>query len=251
MDTEEQMKSMPMQQKCFGIKALLHRGRLQKNRPHVTTVVFAVLLLMAVLGGCGKRDTAAPPPVSAQNAEIETSDEPAEATVMELAPGRQDGERFEEVIILEGMEETVRYEHVRNSALGFEIDYDYESFVRHSEADRERFVSCWDDAENPENYLEVKYSPQDAETAAADISAALSNEYEIGREDSFMLARAGRCIRIDASEVKGGGYMPEHLQTVYIIPAGDGCHIATVHSGIVESEGFGRRFRYMMDTFEH
>ncbi len=162
--------------------------------------------------------------------------------------GRQDGERFESVIILEGMEETVHYEHIRNDTIGFEMDYDYESFVRRKDADRERFISVWDDPENPENYLEVSRSRQDAETAAAEICERLSAEYEVRRDDAYTLEKAGSCILIYADEVKGGGYMPDHLQTVYVIPAGDGCCIATEHSYIVESEGFGRRFRYMMDT---
>ena len=172
--------------------------------------------------------------------------EPPEAA---SEPGRQNGERFEDVIILEGMEETVYYEHIRNDALGFEMDYDYERFVRHSEQNREIFVSCWDDPNNPENYLEVRYSPLDAESAAASTSETLSNDYEISRDDSFPLDRAGSCIRILAEEVKGGGYMPDQLQTVYVIPAADGCRIATAHCATVESEGFLRRFRYMMNTF--
>ena len=172
--------------------------------------------------------------------------EPSEAAP---APVRQDGERFDDVIILEGMEETVHYEHVRNAALGFEMDYDYENFVRHSEADRECFVSNWDDPANPENYLEVKYSSLDAEAAAEEVCGLLSAEYEVRRDDAFTLQRAGKCIRIDADEVKGGGYMPDLLQTVYIVPAGDGCLIATAHCFIAESEGFLRRFGYMMNTF--
>ena len=163
-------------------------------------------------------------------------------------PARQDGERFEGVIILEGMEETVRYEHVRSDALGFELDYDYENFVRRSEADREIFVSSWDDPEKPENYLELRYNPQDAGTVAANICALLSGEYEVRRDDAFELEGAGSCIRIYADEVKGGGYMPDQLQTVYVIPAGDGCRIAWERTYIVESEGFGRRFGYMMQT---
>ena len=164
-------------------------------------------------------------------------------------PGRQDGERFEEVIILEGMEETVRYEHIRNNAIGFEMDYDYELFERRSEADRECFVSCWDDPENPENYLEVRYNPNDADTVAAFVSQVLSNDYDINRDDSFMLERAGKCIRIDASADIGGLTMPDLLQMVYIIPASDGCRVATAHYSIESAEGFGRRFHYFMDTF--
>ncbi len=140
-------------------------------------------------------------------------------------------------------------EPVRHDALGFELDYDYENFVRRSEADREIFVSCWDDPEKPENYLELRYNPQDAGTVAANICAFLSGEYEVRRDDAFELEQLGSCIRIDADEVKGGGYMPEQLQTVFVIPAGDGCRIAWERTYIVESEGFGRRFGYMMQTF--
>lgn len=161
---------------------------------------------------------------------------------------RQDGERFEAVIILEGMEETVHYEHIRNETVGFEMDYDYESFERRSEADRESFVSVWDDPDDPWNYLEVTHRPEDAETAAAAIGAELSKTYEIRREDSFPLDRAGSCIRIDASADIGGLTMPEHLQMVYIIPVADGCLVATGHYTIESAEGFGARFSAMMQT---
>ena len=171
----------------------------------------------------------------------------AEGTA-EPAVARQDGERFEAVIVMEGMEETVNYEHIRNEALGFEMDYDYESFSRSSEADRERFVLVWDDPANPENYLELSYSPESAEYAAGAISEALSAEYELYRDDSYMLEHAGRCIYISASSVKGGGYSPEHVQTVYVIPAGDGCIVATEHCSLESAEGIGRRFTYMLHT---
>ena len=175
--------------------------------------------------------------------------EPSASSAQPAESARQDGERFEAVIILEGMEETVRYEHIRNDALGFEMDYDYENFVRRSEADREIFVSRWDDPGNPENYLEVSCNPMDAETVAASISARLSLDYDLNREDSFPLERAGSCIRIDASADVGGLTMPDQLQMVYIVPAADGCRVAAAHYSIEGAEGFGRRFRYFMDTF--
>ena len=176
-----------------------------------------------------------------QNDAPETSEPAAE-------PGRQDGERYEGVIMLQGMERTVRYEHIVNKTAGFEMDYDYETFVRHSEADRERFVLAWDDdPENPEYYLEVTYSTEDAETVAAAISENLSNDYEINR-GSTELDRAGSCIRIGASEVKGGGYTADQMQMVYIIPADDGCRIATAHYGFDSSDFFGARFRAMVNT---
>ena len=148
------------------------------------------------------------------------------------------------------MEETVRYEHVRNDALGFEMDYDYESFVRKQEMGRECFISIYDDPNHPENYLEVTYNPGDAGTVADSIGEKLSNEYEISRDDSFQLDHSGRCIRIDASAEKGGLRMPERLQMVYVIPAADGCRVATAHYTIESAEGFGRRFHYLMNTFE-
>lgn len=167
----------------------------------------------------------------------------------ELPVKRANGERFDDVIILEGMEETVHYEHIRNDSVGIEMDYDYESFTRTSDSERECLVSVYDDPAAPENYLEVTYSMMDADSAAAEISAALSEEYEIYKE-TYPLDHAGDCIRIDASAAKGGKVMPEHLQMVYIIPADDGSRIATAHYAIEASEGFGRRFSYIVKTIE-
>lgn len=206
-------------------------------------ILTASLSLALLLSGCGKAN-----PAPAQAVQTAAPVETQAPAPVQTAPRRQDGERFETTIILEGMEEKVQYEHIRDEALGFEMDYDYESFNRVREADRERFISIYDDAGNPENYLEVSASADDAETAAAAISAALAQEYEV-RQDSFVLERAGSCIRIHGDEIKGGGYMPDKLQMVYVIPAPDGCRIAVEHYAIVESEGFGRRFSYLMHTF--
>ena len=182
-----------------------------------------------------------PSPTDEPDAEASVSDEPAEET------GRQDGERFETVITLEGMEETVRYEHIVNADAGFEMDYDYESFVRQSEADRELFISVWDDPADPENYLEVRYDTGSDESVADAISADLSQEYDLIRE-TRKLERAGSCIYIEASELKGTGMMADELQAVYIIPASVGCRVATAHFSIEAAEGFGRRFNEMLHT---
>ena len=217
------------------------------------SAAMALLCLLTALAGCGRSANA---PVAVQEpvssaAPVDQPEASAESSAAEIIPetGRQNGERFEDTIILEGMEETVHYEHVRNDALGFEMDYDYEQFVRRTEPDRECFVSVWDDPGSPENYLEVKSSPLDAAAAADAIGETLSQTYEIRRNDAFTLARAGQCIRIDASADVGGLTMPDQLQMVYILPAADGCRIATAHYAAVASEGFGRRFRYLMDTF--
>ena len=163
-------------------------------------------------------------------------------------PARQDGERFETVIIIEGMEETVPYAHIVNDTLGFEMDYDYERFTRIIEADREFFVSVWDDDTVPENYLEVTYRAEDADTAAASVRAELSQEYDL-LETSRELDRAGVCQYIEAAVVKGTNNMADQLQSVYIIPAPDGCFVATAHYVAEAAEGFARRFSYMLQTF--
>ncbi len=160
---------------------------------------------------------------------------------------REDGERFEAVIVLEGMEETVQYEHIINEALGFEMDYDYESFERYSDAAQECFLSVWDGPGNPENFLEVTARAEDAETVAAAVRAELSGEYDL-TESARELDRAGECIYIEASVLKGTNNMADQLQMVYIIPAPDGSIVATVHCAAEAAEGFARRCNYMINT---
>ena len=218
-----------------------------KKPAAVLSAVLASVLLLTALGGCGRRGAAPEPAEPAAEDEPVSPAVTAELPAAESAPGRQDGERFEEVIILEGMEETVRYEHVRNAALGFEIDYDYESFLRRSEPDRECFISVYDIPENPENYLELTFRPEDAETVSASVSEVLSEDYDLIRE-TYLLDRAGSCIRIDASCAKGNGGTPDLLQMVYIIPADGGSIIGTAHYSFESAEGFGRRFAYIMNT---
>ena len=145
------------------------------------------------------------------------------------------------------MEEKVRYEHIRNDTVGIEMDYDYESFARQSEEGRERFVSVWEDPENPGNWLELTASVESAESAAASVEEELSKEYDIIREP-ITLEHAGSCIRIEACELKGTGRMADQLQVVTVIPAPDGCRVAAEHFSIESAEGFGRRFSYMLNT---
>ena len=229
-------------------------------KKNVFTFLMTTTLALS-LAACGtaspvKEETQTIPPVEDETqavpaAEGEThSDESktaAEAPAAEPENLRQDGDRYEGVIMLEGMEQTVQYEHIVNKTAGFEMDYDYETFVRHSDADRECFILSWDDPENPEYYLEVTYSRDDAEAVAAAVSEDLSKDYEIIRE-SITLDRAGSCIQIGASEVKGGGYTADQMQMVYIIPTDDGCRIATEHYGFDSADLFGARFRAMVNT---
>ena len=167
----------------------------------------------------------------------------------ETSGEKLDGERYVTTIMIEGMEEEVYYEHIINDALGFEMDYDYQLFVHRSDSEREIIASAYDNLDDPADYLEITCSPVDAETAADTIGAALSENYEIYR-DTQTLDLAGECICIDASADKGGKTMPENLVTVYIIPAEDGCRIATLYYTIEDAEGMGVRVHNMMNTFE-
>ncbi len=178
----------------------------------------------------------------------------------ETGPARRDGERFEAVIVLEGMEETVRYEHVRNETLGFELDYEYELLERRGEADHPYFVSRWDDPGDPWNYLEIAGVAANADAAAAAVQSALSLQFGAVVAEECVLDRAGRCVRLDASDAKsrpaesgepGAGTetaRPGSLRTVYVIPASDGCLIATAHCTVESAEGFGARFSAIMNT---
>ena len=221
-------------------------------------VSFVMIMALALsLAACGtapsaENETPAAEPQSTETVEPSETEEPRDGAAETFEPAaetaRQDGERYEGTIMLEGMEQTVRYEHIVNKTAGFEMDYDYETFVRHSEEDRERFVLAWDkDPENPEYYLEVTCSTEDAETVAAATGEELSKDYEI-TWGVIELDRAGSCIRIGASEIKGGGFTADQMQMVYIIPTDDGCLIATAHYGADSSDLFGARFRAMVNT---
>ena len=169
------------------------------------------------------------------------------AEVVEEGPAREDGERFEETIIMEGMEETVQYEHVKNETIGYEMDYDYESFKKETEGLRERYVSIYD--VEPENYMLVAYWEESPEDAVKEISEDLSEVYEVEVQD-YTLEKAGACKRIPAEVLKGTNNMADELQMVYVIPAGEGSLVVREYYAIEASEGFGRRFRYMLNTLK-
>ena len=161
---------------------------------------------------------------------------------------RQVGERFEGTIILEGMDETVQYEHIRNDTLGFEMDYDYENFGRYTGQDCERLISVWDNPDNPEIYIEITRSTEDAETTAVAVGETLSAEYEISTEQSA-LDGAGECIEIRAEVDHNNQMSIWQLQMVYIIPAENGGSLVVWGHYTVESaEGFGARLSNMINS---
>ena len=218
----------------------------------IAMTALAALLLM-MLGGCSSEQEDKTKPAELITPDVielpaAPAEEPAAEPAQDNGTQRQDGERFEGVIILAGMEETVRYEHVRNETVGFEMDYDYENFVRQNETVHERFVSQYDNPAAPQNYLEVIFQAQDAETVADSVGAELSQKYDIIRE-ACVLERAGSCIRIDASATKDG-QTPDLLQAVYIIPAGEGSIVAGVQYSFEAADGFGKRFNEILNTLE-
>ncbi len=217
--------------------------------------ILSLLLLAAMmlsLAACGAapasgNDTPAAEAESQTNASDDGQIIVEETIETAAEDERQNGERFEAVIVMEGMEETVRYEHIRREDLGFAMDYDYENFVRQSEGDRERFVSDWDDPADPQNYLEVSYDTGNANLVADVLSAGLSDVYDL-LQDERELDNGVKCLRIEASVIKGTNQMAEMIQEIYIIPAGSGSIVARACYAIEGAEGFGRRFAYMVRT---
>ena len=198
----------------------------------VVAVLMSVCMIVTMLGGCTGDD-----------------DSSSHPTEVESAVGRQNGERFEDVIQLEGMDETVKYEHVRNDTVGFELDYEYESLERRGEPDHEQFISRFDDPEKPDNYLEVTFRSEDVDAVAEDFKADLKKKYDsVITEEQYMLDRAGSCVQISAYQAKKDKAPKDSMQTVYIIPAANGCLIAAAHCTIESAEGFGARFTYMINT---
>lgn len=207
--------------------------------------------MMLSLAACGAVSAGNSAPAAEAESKTTASDDGqiiVEETIETAAQDeRQDGERFEAVIVMEGMEETVRYEHIRREDLGFAMDYDYENFIRQSEGERERFVSDWDDPAAPENYLEVSYDTGNANLVADAISAGLSDVYDLF-QDERELDNSVKCLRIEASVIKGTNQMADRIQEIYIIPAGSGSIVARAYYAIEGAEGFGRRFAYMVRT---
>jgi hypothetical protein len=202
----------------------------------------------AETGASTETGTSAETENSAETANsTETGDSSEVGNSTESSSTMKNGDRFDDVIILEGMEETVHYEHVINESIGLEMDYDYESFVRYSDPAFETFISVYDDAQKPENYLEIVHSNETAESVADTIAEDLSKEYDITRTE-MTLDHAGSCVKISASEDKNTHGTADMIYVVYIIPRDNGCLIAKESMYFEASEGFGRRFNYMVNT---
>lgn len=213
----------------------------KKLRTVICTVLVMALLSITALSGCGRTDTASATPVPTE--QISPAETPQSAT-----PGRQDGERFETTVIVEGMEETVSYEHIRNEALGFELDYDYEILERRTEADREVFLALGEDPEDPWNYFEIRRTAGNADSVAAELSANFSDAYDTVSAAPFTFSGAGACTCIDVSGAKDGKAPAGSLLTVYVIPANGSCLVALVRCTFESAGGFGVRANAILNT---
>ena len=215
------------------------------------SAAIALALTTMLLGGCGKTNPNAAPTEAAASpapaAVTEAAAPTAEASAAPVKPARQVGERFEASFTFQGVEQPVRYEHIRSDAVGFEMDFDYESFKRLSEAERERFVSVWDDPAKPENYIDVSADTGEAALVADAITAQLSGEFDV-TSITRELDSGVKAIRLEASVLKGTNLMADNLQSVYVVPASDGCRIAWVHCVAADSEGFSIRVSKMLNT---
>ena len=214
--------------------------------------VLSLLMLAALaltLCACGAApagsETQTPAEIPAQ---AEDDGQIIVSETIEEESGRQDGERFQSTIMLEGMEETVNYEHVKNTALGFELDYEYESLERSGDGESERFLPRGDDSQDPWNYLEIRYDTGNAQLVTDALMATLSGGYDTVTAREWTLRNAGSCLRLLASGAKEGTTPAGSLQTVYVIPAGEGCLVAAAHCTYESAEGFGARFDAMMNT---
>ena len=95
----------------------------------VLSVVLAVALLLTVFSACGKKaesdqagsasttESATPAPTATPTPSVSPTPTAEPSSASPAAAGRKDGERFESVITIEGMEETVHYEHIRNESI--------------------------------------------------------------------------------------------------------------------------------------
>ncbi len=207
---------------------------------------FVIAALMLSMTACGKAPASESKTPTTEPQVTEAAPIPVE-TAPTPVPARQDGERFEGTFSYQGFEETVHYEHIRRDDLGFEMDYDYDLFVRQSGTDFERFVYAHDDMTKPQNYLEVRADTGNANLVADAMNTTLSSEY-----DTTVVYRdmdnGEQCIRIEASVIKGTNQMADQIEERYIIPAPDGCRIATGHYDTADSEGFAKRLFYMVKT---
>ncbi len=239
----------------------------------IVTSMITVLLAMAMLfslAGCGKTETQESDvqqteTSDAQNSEkdstaegetnnsetsgeAETGSETTEESIFEGLTDLRDGDRFEKTIMIEGTEVTVQVEHAINRAVGFELDYEYEDLQRRVEGNLETFLSVYDDPEHPWNFLDIVFFEGDVAETTEQVVAELEGDYESVETEDGELENAGACTLVHASGDKTSDPIPGALVTVYIIPRGNGCIVASAHCTYESAGGFGKSFDAMMNS---
>ena len=212
------------------------------NSKKLIIISLSLILIIAALAGCNKPAADEKPVDEDKPVEATTSPDTVEP---EAETGMKDGERYEATILLEGSEK-VGYEHAISKNVGFEIDYEYDSLARESESDHERFISVFETDDDAWNYLDVTSSTESADSVAEALTASLSNDFDSVEKHPITLDKSGECVYITAYGAKDGS---GRMQTVYVVPATDGCRVAEAHYTIESAEGFGARFGNMMNTF--
>lgn len=171
--------------------------------------------------------------------ETETKESSNDAVVK-----RQVGDRYEEVIVFQGVEEKITFERIANETVGFEMDYDCGNFSRKSDENGDVFALNFDGS----YYMEVTSKNETADAIATSISEELSKNYDVYKSETE-LNFVGNCTMIHADIKTVDQETLDELQTVYIIPAADGCYVATAHYGYDSSDYYGKLFSMMADSF--
>lgn len=211
----------------------------------LTLMMAMAVLSMTMMGGCSKEDDNTPDETKNETvaSETEADNDSSEDAVEDTSAvsgtsGRENGERFEETIMIEGVEETVQYEHYVDTTIGFEIDYEYYELGRSASKEDVTFFSMYDDPNNLENYLEITYSPDDVDLTASNLTSEYSSNFEV-IQSSETLNNGVTCTTLALLNPEDGS---KNIQMIYVIPADDGCRVAAAHYTVESMEGFGRRF---------
>ena len=80
------------------------------------------------------------------------------------------------------------------------------------------------------------------------MTESLSHDFDTVTTEQQELDGAGQCACLFASDAKSGRVPAGAMQSVYIIPAGDGCVLAKACYTVESAEGFGARFSDIVNT---
>ena len=120
------------------------------------------------------------------------------------------------------------------------------SYLENGEAPLDKSLAAFEEGVHLVKFCSAKL--EKAEKTVKTAKSDLSKSYKTVTVESCELEGAGQCQRINVSDAKGSKTPKDSLQTVYIIPLGDGCIVAAAHYTIESAEGFGARFSDTVNT---